>query len=275
MSKCEISRRGRLLAGTAMVATGFVCLVMPAVAQTAATPADDVLEEVVVTGSRIPRAFSAPTPVSVVGAEELKLSGNVNIEKMLAQLPQSVGSQFGSATSNTVPGGFADVNLRGFGATRNLVLVNGRRFAIYGPEQVTDLNTIPSTLVARTEVVTGGSSAVYGSDAITGVVNFIMRDDFEGVEARAQINMDQPTGTPVYNVDITAGGNFADGRGNIVVAGNFLDRGAITRGDRGSFAYDSLSDGCVAKGTSSPNGAGTPFTPPAGMGCVAGGGELG
>ncbi|MFV3129096.1 TonB-dependent receptor domain-containing protein [Niveispirillum sp. KHB5.9] len=275
MSKSEISRRGRLLTGTAIVAAGFVCSVLPAVAQTAAAPADEVLEEVVVTGSRIPRAFSAPTPVSVVGEEELKLSGNVNIEKMLAQLPQAVASQLGSATSNTVPGGFADVNLRGFGATRNLVLVNGRRFAIYGPEQVTDLNTIPSTLVSRTEIVTGGSSAVYGSDAITGVVNFIMRDDFEGVEARAQINLDQPTTTPTYNVDITAGGNFANGRGNVVVAGNFLDRGAITRGDRGSFAYDSLSDGCVVKGSGSASSAGTPFTPAAGLGCVAGGGELG
>ena len=89
---------------------------------------------------------------------------------------------------NTVPAGSAAgaayVNLRGFGPTRNLTLVNGRRFAIFGPEQVTDLNTIPTALIERTEVVTGGSSAVYGSDAITGVVNFIMRDDFEGVEGR-------------------------------------------------------------------------------------------
>jgi iron complex outermembrane receptor protein len=117
----------------------------------------------------------------------------------------------------SAPGGYADVNLRGFGSTRNLVLVNGRRFAIFGPEQVTDLNTIPSSLVKRTEIVTGGSSAVYGSDAITGVVNFIIRDDFSGVEARSQVNIDRPTGTPVYNVDLTAGTNFGDGRGNIVV----------------------------------------------------------
>lgn len=274
MKKINLDRRARLLCGTAIVAIGMV---LPAAAQTSTQPAasGDVLEEVVVTGSRIPRAFSAPTPVNVVGAQDVKLSGNVNIEKMLAQLPQAVASQLGSATANTVPGGFADVNLRGFGSTRNLVLVNGRRFAIYGPEQVTDLNTIPASLISRTEIVTGGSSAVYGSDAITGVVNFIMRDDFEGVEARAQLNMDQPTRTPVYNVDITAGGNFAEGRGNLVVAGNFLDRGSITRGERGSYAYDSLSDGCVVAGTSSPDRAGTPFTPPAGKSCVDGGGQLG
>ncbi|MEA1673196.1 TonB-dependent receptor domain-containing protein [Nitrospirillum sp. BR 11163] len=287
MSDHTMGNRRRQLRGTTAMMMGFAAFAAPltqsARAQTApqadqASPngpqAGDGLEEIIVTGSRI-RQGGASTPVNTVNAEDVKLSGNVNIERMLAQLPQAVGSQLGSATSNTVPGGFADVNLRGFGATRNLVLVNGRRFAIYGPEQVTDLNTIPASLIKRTEIVTGGSSAVYGSDAITGVVNFIMRDDFEGIEARAQMNIDQPTGTPVYNVDLTAGGNFAQNRGNLVVAANYLDRRAITRGERGSYAYDSLSDGCVVKGTSSPDHAGTPFTPSAGKGCVAGGGELG
>jgi outer membrane receptor protein involved in Fe transport len=241
-----------------------------------AQPTPDAASDIVVTGSRIARnGFDASTPVSVIGSDDIKLSGNVNVERTLAQIPQAVGSQLGGATSNTVPGGFADVNLRGFGSQRNLVLVNGRRFAIYGPEQVVDLNTIPSTLVQRTEIVTGGSSAVYGSDAITGVVNFIIRDDFEGVEGRAQLNMDRPTGTPVYNFDLTVGGNFAENRGNLVVSGNYLKRGAITRGERGSFAYDSLVDGCVVPGTGSPDGAGTPFRSTGTNGCVAAGGQLG
>ena len=266
------SLRVRFLTGAALI----FCPIVPALAQqqnSAETPAvtaaeqpqggsDSATADIVVTGSRIARnGFDASTPVSVVGSEDIMLSGNVNVEKTLAQLPQVVGSQLGSATSNTVPGGFADVNLRGFGSTRNLVLVNGRRYAIYGPEQVTDLNTIPSSLIARTEIVTGGSSAVYGSDAITGVVNFIMRDDFEGVEARAQLNMDRPTGTPVYTVDLTMGGNFADGRGNLVVSGNYLKRNSITRGQRGSFAYDSLNDGCIVPGSGGHDRAGTPFTP--------------
>ena len=296
-------RRALFLSGTMLAALGLAC--QPVAAQTAplpgaapqpgaATPApadgqaqspatpdaagnpDAEAADIVVTGSRIARAgFDASTPVNVVDAQDIKLSGNVNVERTLSQLPQAVGSQLGGATSNTVPGGYADVNLRGFGSTRNLVLVNGRRFAIFGPEQVTDLNTIPSTLVARTEIVTGGSSAVYGSDAITGVVNFIIRDDFEGVEGRAQVNMDRPTGTPVYNFDLTLGGNFAEGKGNLVVAGNYLKRGAITRGDRGSFAFDSLNDGCVTRDSVSPDRAGTPFSPAAGLGCVAGGGALG
>lgn len=282
MSIFIAGRRSRLLSGATLSAIVLAMQAAPGAAQTtdqaapAAVQSDEGASDIVVTGSRIARdGFDSTTPVNVVSAADIKLSGNVNIEKTLTQLPQVVGSGLGGATSNTVPGGFADVNLRGFGATRNLVLVNGRRYAIYGPEQVTDLNTIPSSLIARTEIVTGGSSAVYGSDAITGVVNFIMRDDFEGVEGKAQLNIDAPTGTPVYNFDLTMGGNFADNRGNIVVSGNYLKRGAITRGERGSFAYDSLNDGCVVKGTSSPNRAGTPFAPPAGQSCVAGGGELG
>ncbi|KHL25469.1 TonB-dependent receptor [Croceibacterium mercuriale] len=271
----RIALRSVLLGGSMLLA-----LAQPAIAQQA-QPGDGAnVEEaetsIVVTGSRIARTgFDSPTPVAVVDQTQIKLAGNVNIERTLVQLPQAVGSQLGNAFSNTVPGGIADVNLRGFGSQRNLVLVNGRRFAIYGPEQVVDLNTIPTTLIARTEIVTGGSSAVYGSDAITGVVNFIIRDDFEGVEGRGQINIDHPTGTPVVNLDLTVGGNFAGGRGNLVVSGNYLDRGSITRGERGSFAFDSLNDGCTVPGSGTASSAGTPFTPAGGLGCVAGGGEPG
>ncbi|HET9509988.1 MAG TPA: TonB-dependent receptor plug domain-containing protein, partial [Sphingomonas sp.] len=275
MHKVIISK---LLLSAAVPALAMVA--MPAFGQMAQaeqdTPSSEQEAEILVTGSRIARTgFDASTPVNVVGQEDIKLSGNVNVEKTLAQIPQAVGSALGSATANTVPGGYADVNLRGFGSQRNLVLVNGRRFAIFGPEQVTDLNTIPSTLISRTEVVTGGSSAVYGSDAITGVVNFIIRDDFEGLEARAQVNLDAHTTTPVYNFDLTLGGNFAEDRGNLVVSGNYLKRGSITRGQRGGYAFDSLVDGCVVPGTSSPNRAGTPFSNSSTTNCVANGGELG
>jgi outer membrane receptor protein involved in Fe transport len=233
------------------------------------------VDEVVVTGSRIKRdGFDASTPVSVMSAEDIKLSGKINIEEQLSKSPQFVASTNGGASANTVPGGTADVNLRGFGATRNLVLVNGRRFAIYGPEQVTDLNTIPSALIERTEVVTGGSSAVYGSDAITGVVNFIMRDDFEGVEVNAQYGADSPTSTANTSFDITAGTNFDDNRGNAVISINKLSRGGITRGERGDFAFDSLSDGCVVKGSGSDHSAGDPFNASLAS-CVSAGGELG
>ncbi|MBM0107163.1 TonB-dependent receptor [Steroidobacter sp. S1-65] len=234
------------------------------------------VEEVLVTGSRIAReGLDTSTPVNVISTEEIKLSGAPNVEKILSDAPQFVASTNGGASANTVPGGTADVNLRGFGPSRNLVLVNGRRFAIYGPEQVTDLNTIPTALIERTEVVTGGSSAVYGSDAITGVVNFIMRDDFEGVEATAQTSYDSPTTTPTYNIDLTIGGNFAEGRGNAVVSVNYLNRGAITRGERGEWAFDSLSDGCVTPESFSRERAGVPVSVPSGSNCRAAGGVPG
>lgn len=278
--------RTRIMCGTTLSLSLFAMSAAPALAQTApveepqavpATPAAaEQVTDIVVTGSRIARTgFDASTPVNVIGQEQITLSGTQNVEVLLGDNPQFVASQEGGATSNTVPGGAANVNLRGFGPTRNLVLVNGRRFAIYGPDQITDLNTIPSALVERVEVVTGGSSAVYGSDAITGVVNFILRDDFEGVEARAQMNVDGPTGTPFYSADLTMGANFADNRGNIVISGNYLNRGSITRGQRGDFAFLSLNDGCVQPGTGGPNTAGTPFAVPAGQSCVQAGGELG
>lgn len=236
----------------------------------------DALQEVLVTGSRIARdSFDASTPVTVVTATDIKLSGTVNIEDVLTESPQFIASTNGGATANTVPGGTADVNLRGFGAARNLVLVNGRRFAIYGPEQVTDLNTIPTALIERTEVVTGGSSAVYGSDAITGVVNFIMRENFEGVELTGQTAYDSPTTTPTYNLDFTVGGNFAAGRGNAVVSVNYLNRGAITRGERGDWAFFSLSDGCVTPASASRTNPGVPFSVPANTTCRAAGGVPG
>lgn len=257
-------------------------LLVPALAQAQATPPatanDDAatVETVVVTGSRLAsRGFSAPTPVSVVGAEEFKLSGTVNAEQLLGTNPQFVGSQNNGQTANTVPGGTATLNLRGFGAQRNLVLVNGRRFAIAGADQTTDINTIPVSLIKQTEVVTGGSSAVYGSDAITGVVNFIMRDDFEGVELNGQTSWDSHTTTPTYNLDLTVGGNFAEGRGNAVVSVNYLDRGAISRGMRGHWTYDSLSDGCVTAGSFSKSKAGVPLAIPAGQTCAQAGGRMG
>ncbi|MET0337436.1 MAG: TonB-dependent receptor, partial [Caulobacter sp.] len=250
---------------------------MPALAhaQTADSTAETITE-VIVTGSRLAaRGFQAPTPVNVVGAEELALSGTQNVETLLNDTPQFLGSQNNGPTANTVPGGTATLNLRGFGAQRNLVLVNGRRFTITGPDQTTDINTIPAALIKRVETVTGGSSAVYGSDAITGVVNFIMKDDFEGVELTAQARADQHTGTPTYTADLTFGSNFADDRGNVVVALNYLDRGGYTRGDRGDWAVPSLADGCVTAATFSKTHAGTPLAVPGGQTCLAAGGRPG
>lgn len=260
------------------LATAFV---VPALAQaqtTASAPpaADTTVAEVVVTGSRLAaRGFKAPTPVTVIGAEEIGLSGTQNVETLLNDTPQFLGSQNNGPTANTVPGGTATLNLRGFGAQRNLVLVNGRRFTITGPDQTTDINTVPAALIKRVETVTGGSSAVYGSDAITGVVNFIMKDDFQGVELTAEARADTHTRTKTYTADLTFGGNFADDRGNVVVALNYLDRGGYTRGDRGGWATPSMADGCVTAASYSSTRPGAPLAIPAGQTCLSAGGRPG
>lgn len=232
--------------------------------------------EVVVTGSRLAaRGFQAPTPVTVIGEEEIGLSGTQNVETLLNDTPQFLGSQNNGPTANTVPGGTATLNLRGFGAQRNLVLVNGRRFTITGPDQTTDINTVPAALIKRVETVTGGSSAVYGSDAITGVVNFIMKDDFEGVELTAQARADTHTKTKTYTADLTFGSNFADDRGNVVVALNYLDRGGFTRGERGGWATPSMADGCVTSASFSSTRPGVPLAVPGGQTCLSAGGRPG
>ncbi|MHB8815702.1 MAG: TonB-dependent receptor [Steroidobacteraceae bacterium] len=241
---------------------------------------DPALEEVVVTGSRIAHnsVFDIPNPVTQVSATDLKLTGQVNVEQALAQNPQFVGSTNGGSQSNVVPGGEANVDLRGLQPWRTLVLVNGRRYTVdttQGTNLTTDINTIPQALIERVDVVTGGSSAVYGSDAIAGVVNFIMKQNFQGVEFDGHTNFDEITKTPTYSFDITAGSNFDDNRGNLAVSIDYMDRGAVAR-DQVGYARPALSDGCVTPGSWSDSGPGTPVAGnPSGAKCLAAGGVPG
>ena len=152
-------------------------------------------ESIVVTGSRITSSgFTAPTPVTVVGADEIQRKGATNIADVLNQLP-SFRAQSTPATTaifiNNAGANLAD--LRGLGANRTLVLVDGRRFVAgttsgggFSPSDSVDLNMIPTSLIQRTEVVTGGASANYGSDAVAGVVNLILDTDFTGIRGTAQ-----------------------------------------------------------------------------------------
>ncbi len=171
------SLRSALLLGAASVAAiGFAA---PASAQ-------ESTETVVVTGSRIPQqGLYASSPVTAVGQQELKFEGTTNVENLLNNLP-GVFADYGQSASNGASG-TATVNLRNLGSARTLVLVDGRRLMPGDPSlPVADLNNIPAALVDHVEVLTGGASAVYGSDALGGVVNFIMRKDFEGVEIDGQ-----------------------------------------------------------------------------------------
>lgn len=239
--------------GTSLLAMAAAVAAFPAAAQTAATPGDSAAdtagsdEEIVVTGSRIARERqSASVPVIALQAESFQLSGTTNSEDLLNSLPQFVPAATSASNSlaSATGTGAATLDLRGLGASRNLVLVNGRRYVFFDATQVTNINAIPTALVKRVEVVTGGASAVYGSDAIAGVVNYILRDDFEGIEARGQYNLDSRGDGGVIDLTLTAGTNFGDGRGNITISGNYFKREAIGTADR-SFSSSNLADQTV------------------------------
>ncbi len=198
------------------------------------------LEEIVVTGSRIARAnVVSSSPVTQLNSEELTFSGTVNVEDLLNDLPQVVAG-LTSATNNG-NNGTATVDLRGLGTNRTLVLVNGRRFVGSSQDGTVDLNNIPAALIERVEVVSGGASAVYGSDAISGVVNFILKDDFEGVQADLNYGISDRGDAKTYDASVTMGGNFADGRGNAVVSVGYLNRDSLLQGAR-SFSRDTYTD---------------------------------
>ena len=160
-------------------------------------------EEMTVTGSRIVQPnLESVSPVTAISSDDLAASGKVRVEDIINQLPQAFAAQ-GSSISNASDG-TASVNLRGLGSVRTLVLVNGRRLMPGDPDggSAADLNFIPSALVRRVEVLTGGASSVYGADAVAGVVNFIMDDQFEGVKAEANFGYnthhnDNPVGDVV------------------------------------------------------------------------------
>ena len=192
-------------------------------APVSATDSEPQGEAIVVTGSRIASpGLTAPNPISQVSSEEFTLSSSATAENLLNTLPQVVPGE--SGFTNNESSGVATINLRGLGEQRNLVLVNGRRYIFFDARQVTDLNTVPTALVNRVELITGGSSAVYGSDAVSGVVNFILRDDFEGVEATAQYDITASGDAAKANFDLILGANVADGRGNVTLYANYFNR---------------------------------------------------
>ena len=210
----------------------------PALAQV--SPEAEEIDEVVVTGSRIKRReLTTTSPKTVIGAPDYALSGTTNVERLLNTMPQVIPGEGGF--TNNEGSGVATIDLRGLVIQRSLVLVNGRRYIFYDSRQVTDLNTIPAALVAGTELVTGGSSAVYGSDAVGGVVNFILKDDFEGIELTGQYDVSGEGDGEILNFDLTLGSNFADGRGNAVVFMNYLQRDPVLA-DARSQSVDFLVD---------------------------------
>ncbi|WP_174297740.1 TonB-dependent receptor domain-containing protein [Sphingomonas bacterium] len=193
--------------------------------------------DVVVTGSRISRPnLSAPNPITSIQGEEFFQTGQVSIGDQLNQLPQ-LASTFSQSNSTRFLGtsGLNLLDLRQLGTSRTLVLVNGRRHVagdiLYSGTSV-DTNTIPTDLIQRVDIVTGGESAVYGSDAVAGVVNFVLKDHFQGLEARAQSGISSYGDAPAQFTSILAGKNFADDRGNIAVNVEYAHQGQFFASDR-------------------------------------------
>lgn len=206
-------------------------LVVPAMGQEAASqPAqqqaegdDSATADIVVTGSRIARSgFNAPTPVTVVGEERLAQRAITNVGDALNELP-SFRPLVTPATQQAAGGniGARVLDLRGLGATRTLVLLDGKRFVPSTTQGTIDVNLIPSSLVSRTEVVTGGASAAYGSDAVAGVVNFILDRDLTGLKGSVQAGISSRGDYGQQNAQLAWGTKFADDRGHFMIAGEY------------------------------------------------------
>ncbi|MFT4255185.1 MAG: TonB-dependent receptor plug domain-containing protein, partial [Caulobacter sp.] len=198
----------------------------------AAQAADDTVQvqEIVVTGSRITReGFSTPTPVSTVTSEDLAKSGVTNVGVYLANLPSFVPTSSPQSSGNIDAGaGSSFLNLRGLGIQRTLVLVNGERHVATNAAGVVDINVLPSIAVERVDVVTGGASAAWGSDAVSGVVNLITNDKMTGFKAEAQAGISQYGDGEDYRLAAMGGTSFAGGRGHLMVAGEYQRNQGIT-----------------------------------------------
>jgi iron complex outermembrane recepter protein len=223
------------------IGSAYAQQTVPTTTETGPEESGDV---VVVTGSRIARQdFTAISPVTTVGAEDIELTATLSVEQLLNSLPQVIPGN--TVTSNNAGGeDFATIDLRGLGPGRTLVLIDGERVPGGSTSGVVDINTIPAGLLERIEVVTGGASAVYGSDAISGVVNFILKKDFEGAELRSTASTSEGGKTDSFNVDALIGGNFDNGKGNITAYGSYFTRTGVFQSEydysrtSGSVVYD-------------------------------------
>lgn len=199
-----------------------------------ALAASDVGEEITVTGTRIARSgYSAPVPLTVVGPEQIATSGYTNVDDVLRQTPSiTAGIGAANATGNE-DAGTAFVNLRGLGTNRSLTLVNGRR-RVSGSRtsSAVDLNTIPTAMIERVEVITGGASAVYGADAVSGAVNVITKKDFDGLMISAQGGIGDKGDAEQYSISFFGGTTFAADRGHIDFSASYNKQAELLSKDR-------------------------------------------
>ncbi len=214
---------------------GSVVIAGAGLTATTAIAQDEKLEEVVVTGSRLlrDRDFVEVSPVATVDMEQIQGMGYLTLEQTVNRMPQLRPDT--TASTNQYGGPAMTADLRGLGAERTLVLVDGRRFIPAENTGIADLATIPDMLVQSVEIVTGGASAVYGSDAIAGAVNFRLRDDFQGIEFRYQRGEAEEGDGETERMDLLLGAGTDDGRSNITLALSWSERGQVM-GDARDFS---------------------------------------
>jgi iron complex outermembrane receptor protein len=284
----DMRYRNRFLSNllTTTIICGSVGLATPAFAQDdqaqtgpveAQQPESD--EAIVVTGSRIPQPnLTSVSPVTAVNSQEVRTTGTTRVEDLINSLPQVFAGQ--SSTISNGASGTATLNLRGLGSERTLVLINGRRLVPGDPTSAAaDINVIPASMIDRVDVLTGGASSVYGSDAISGVVNFIMDTDFEGIRLDSQYSFYQhmndtnapviaalnarnygfPTGSVAdggtFDTNLVIGAGFDDGRGNVVAYAGYRKVNQITQGRR-DYSSCALTSRTAAQIAVGPGGGG-------------------
>jgi outer membrane receptor protein involved in Fe transport len=234
--------------GYAALAATVALITVPAHAQTASSGDAPAGSEIVITGSRISRPdLSASSPVAVIEAGALKSNNAVTVEQILQVNPQF---QPGENSAENNPGlGVATIDLRGLGDNRTLVLIDGKRAPYFDTSGAVDVNSIPTALIKRVDILTGGASAVYGSDAVSGVVNFVLDDRFTGLRADASSQISGYGDGGTHDASLTGGVKFGD-RGNLVVSGNYSKRDGVFFGARSRNATSLNSDDLSFSGSS-------------------------
>ncbi len=252
--------RARLLASTLFASSMLVA--SPALAQDDAQPADQPAQaeevgggdEIVVTGTLVRNPnLVASSPVNVVGEEEIELQQANVAEELLRELPGALPS-IGSAVNNG-NGGNSFVNLRALGPNRNVVLLDGVRLVPANLPGIFDLNNVPLALIQRVDVLTGGASTTYGADAVSGVVNFITRTDFAGIDINLSEQITEQGDGNVFRADVTIGANFDDGRGNATLSVGYQEADPVYQGARdfSLFTISSTTGNAGGSGTTAPS----------------------
>lgn len=219
--------------GGLLLRASAIALAMPfattALAQDAESDSDGDI--VIVTGTRIQNPnLTAASPVNTIGQEELARKFTPNIERVFRDLPITIPGDGENVNNGTA--GAATVDLRGLGPNRSLVLIDGKRLVPYNQNGTVDVNTIPLNMIQRVDIITGGASAVYGSDAMSGAINFITRQDFEGAELGASYSLAEQGDGDTYDLNALLGANLDGGRGNVTLSLNYTSRSGVLLANR-------------------------------------------